>query len=406
MTGSPTGIDRVELAYAEHFLARPDAEGVVHLPFMNGLRLTRREKTDTLVQNLSERWLGQRAEDRTEWTDIQDRLDHGRSVRPRTAASGKTSTFLRNEATKYTGKLAHMTGTAPAARSDGKTVYLHVSHSHLNDPEVFRPLKAAGIKLVFFVHDLIPLNFPEYARPSIPERHARRMTTVSELADLIVVNSGSTKDELLAFQKEKRLPSPPVVVAFLGIDHLPRESGPVFHTTRPYFLFVSTIEARKNHAFLLALWRELVAQHGPKAPQLILVGKRGWEAESAFDLLDRCDKLKDSVIELGSISDAALAGLYRGATGTVFPSFAEGFSFPVLESIVWGLPTLASDVPVHRELAGQQAVLLGPLNGAAWKEQIMRLSRTPAPTAQKPGGDLGMSWQDHFNTLSAALDDL
>lgn len=406
-TGSPTGIDRVELEYAKHFLARPGSQGVVHLPFLNGLRLTDRAKTDALVGQLETRWVGHQEEDHSEWSKIQHCLNAQNVCAPQHEASGQKSSFLRGELNKLSGKIDHMTRVLPGTANDGETVYFHVSHSHLDNPDVFLPLKSAGVKLVFFVHDLIPITFPEYARPGIPERHVQRMTTVSNLADLIIVNSAATRDDLLAFQKARNLASAPVTVALLGVDHLTCAPGESISGSKPYFLFVSTIEARKNHAFLLALWRDLVAEHGEKAPKLVLVGKRGWEAENAFDLLNRCDSLREFVVELGSVSDTTLAGLYRGTAGVVFPSFTEGYSLPVLEALAWGIPTFASDIPVHRELGGNLAILLDPLDGPGWKEQIMRQAAASQlqPVRTTPPLDT-MTWDKHFSVLNAALGDL
>ena len=155
------------------------------------------------------------------------------------------------------------------------------------------------------------------------------------------------------------------------------------------------------------MWRDLVAEHGEKAPQLVLVGKRGWEAEGAFDLLDRCDSLKGFVVELGSVSDTALAGLYRGTAGVVFPSFSEGYSLPVLEALSWGIPTIASDIPVHRELAGDLATLLDPLDGPGWKEQTMRLAAAAQlQPSRNPALLTAMTWQEHFSILNADLEGL
>ena len=111
----------------------------------------------------------------------------------------------------------------------------------------------------------------------------------------------------------------------------PSESGPA-PFERPYFVYVSTIEARKNHLLLLNLWRRLGGEFGDRAPLLVLVGQRGWETENVVDMLERCPALRGLVIEHNTLPDAAMVPLLKGARAVLLPSFAEGFGFPVVEA--------------------------------------------------------------------------
>ncbi len=175
---------------------------------------------------------------------------------------------------------------------------------------------------------------------------------------------------------------------------------------RPYFIYLGTIEARKNHLLLLNLWRQLSRDLGDRAPVLVLVGQRGWEIENVVDLLDRCPALRDTVIEHNAVSDAALVPLLRGARALLLPSFAEGFGFPVIEALQLGLPALCSDIAALRETGGAVPEFLDPLDGPGWRAAILdyALPQSPRRAAQlarlaawlPPRWDAYFAIVDHF----------
>src|SRR4029079_9804715 len=136
---------------------------------------------------------------------------------------------------------------------------------------------------------------------------------------------------------------------------------------RPYFVYLSTIEARKNHLLLLNLWRRLGGEFGDRAPRLVLVGQRGWETENVIDMLDRCPALRGLVIEHNALPDAAMVPLLKGARAMLLPSFAEGFGFPVVEALQLGIPALCSDIAALRETGGAVPEFLDPLDGPGWR---------------------------------------
>ncbi|MDI9712574.1 hypothetical protein QM261_18810, partial [Acinetobacter baumannii] len=75
-----------------------------------------------------------------------------------------------------------------------------------------------------------------------------------------------------------RLPRTVVAKLAPGIDRPKTNSlAPI---TPPYFVMLGTIEPRKNHWFMLHIWRRLVEQMGETAPKLVVIGRRGWECEN------------------------------------------------------------------------------------------------------------------------------
>jgi hypothetical protein len=148
---------------------------------------------------------------------------------------------------------------------------------------------------------------------------------------------------------------------------------------RPYFVYVSTIEARKNHLLLLNLWRQLAGELGVRAPKLVLVGQRGWETENVVDMLERCPALRGLVIEHNQMPDAEMVQLVKGACALLLPSFAEGFGFPLIEALELGVPALCSDIPALRETGETVPEFLDPLDGPGWRRAILDYAAPVSP---------------------------
>ena len=125
-----------------------------------------------------------------------------------------------------------------------------------------------------------------------------------------------------------------------------------------YLLMVSTIEPRKNHLRLLAAWEVVKAEIDPSL-KLVVVGTLGWDNDSILkgfkSWIDR-----GQLFMLNSVPAPDLRVLYRHAAATVCPSLGEGFDFSGVESMASGGITIASDIPVHREVYDDAAEYFDP----------------------------------------------
>ena len=374
---APTGIDRVELAYAEHLIASGLPLCFAAMTLSGRMGLLPREAAEAYVAALAAWWRSAAA---TVVENPRVRRLAG-SLYALRALGGESRLHARMRA------------------DEEPPVYLLVSHHHLEKPGAIARLKnRTQARFVCLVHDLIPMQYPEYAKPGQDQRHRQRIETTARLADAIIVSSSVTRDDLKPFlQRAGR--DPPVLVAPFGVE-LPPPGTATPLPDRPYFVCIGTIEARKNHLLLLNLWRRLGEEMGDAAPQLVLIGQRGWEAENVVDMLERCPALRGHVIEHNTMPDGDMAPLIKGARAVLLPSFAEGFGFPLVEALALGVPTLCSDIPALRETGGGVPEYLDPLDGRGWREAILDYS--PARSLRREeqlrrlSGWRPARWEDHF----------
>ena len=384
---TPTGIDRVELAYARHLI---DTEG----PRLRFAALDPRGRIALLPGGRAVRFV-----ERTErvWA-----AGDGREGDPRLRRAG-----LALAVAALAGRGGGGLRSAPGG---DRPSYLLLSHHHLDRPRALRRfLRASRARLVTLVHDLIPIEMPEYNRTGHDAKHAVRMTTAAELSDAVIVNSEGTGAALAPFLRRAGR-TPPVVIAHLGVHALAlRPPAPRLAPRPAYFVIVSTIEPRKNHLLLFNVWRRLAAELGPATPHLHVVGHRGWHNEAVFDVLDRSTSLRPHLTEHPNLSDAAVAELLAGARAVLMPSFAEGYGLPVAEALSVGTPVVCSDLATLRDVGGAAPEYLDPLDGPAWCAAVRDYADPHSPRRAAQLGRLAAwrppTWARHFERVDPYLSD-
>lgn len=143
-----------------------------------------------------------------------------------------------------------------------------------------------------------------------------------------------------------------------------------FGVVRPYFLFVSTLQPRKNLARLITAFAESGVPHG-----LVLAGKTGWLSQPILDQIARLPTaVAQKIIITGFVSDEEKAALLSGAAALLYPSLYEGFGFPILEAQACGTPVLTANTSSCPEVAGGAALLVDPESTTAIKAGLQRLA--------------------------------
>ncbi|MBB3859403.1 glycosyltransferase involved in cell wall biosynthesis [Novosphingobium hassiacum] len=379
---TPSGVDRVEMAYARGLLGKYGerlAFAAAHPTGVYG-RL-KREAALAYLDELERRW---------------GREDGGPAQRSLISVLPWLARLWPTRVRRQT--------------CSERPVYVQVSPHHLTRGEqVYRILDRENARFLCMVHDLIPIEYPEYARPNGAGLHRRRMQTLADHADAVIVNSAATGR---SFQPwiERSGRNIAVHVALLGTEKLASASIVVSNDTRPWFVCLGTIEPRKNHLLLLNLWREMAGSLPERqVPRLVIIGRRGWENEQVLDMLDRCPALASHVEEINGCSDAQLSALLRGSRALLMPSFAEGFGMPVAEALSVGVPVVCSDIAAHREVGGDVPDYVGPLDGARWQALILDHSmQGPAHQAQMQRLPAWHepTWAEHMQTVALAIGEL
>lgn len=266
---------------------------------------------------------------------------------------------------------------AAAAGADGARVLHLMDYFYpLCDPSLIPPPGRRPYQLVVTVRDVIPLHFPQTKRRTL-ERMERSLFPLLLQADLVVAISQYTKDDLVRWL---RVPEERIAVIYHGVDsevfHDRYPAAEVARTTgrygleRPYVLYVSSFNERKNHSLLVHAFHYLRRVHKDEH-DLLLVGPGAPKSEVVRDI--RNLRLEKRVRILHDVSAADLARLYRGAALFAFPSLYEGFGNPVLEAMACGVPVVAlrrSSVP---EITGPAALLVDEDDSEAFGQAMRRV---------------------------------
>jgi alpha-1,3-rhamnosyl/mannosyltransferase len=138
-------------------------------------------------------------------------------------------------------------------------------------------------------------------------------------------------------------------------------------------LFVGTIEPRKNVPALLAAYAQLSASTRAEY-ELVVAGPVGWAEPETLEKL----RGAEGVRYLGYLPEADLPGVTAGASVLAYPSFYEGFGFPVAQAMAAGVPVMTSDLSSLPEVAGDAALLVDPQSTAEMREALEKLLTSPA----------------------------
>jgi glycosyltransferase involved in cell wall biosynthesis len=213
------------------------------------------------------------------------------------------------------------------------------------------------------VHDVLPITNPALYPPGAERAHRRELASAAQ-ADMIVTTCDATAEEIARaaeFPRERVVVAPPGVVTFPIDGRAPRRDG-------DYILAVGAMTPRKAFEVLAAA----AARLGPGCPQVLVAGPDYWRADEMRRAIASADRY-GRVEVLGSVDDATLGWLYRGAIAVCHPSRAEGFGLTCLEAMAAGAPLVASDLPSVREAVDGAAELVRPGDSEALAEALGRL---------------------------------
>lgn len=214
--------------------------------------------------------------------------------------------------------------------------------------------KSKNFKFMGIVYDLIPILYPQYTvAADLPSRFFSNLYYMNYLADGIMCISDYSKNSLLNFRLQHSvLKKTQVKTIHIGdaINACADDLDDTIIRTLPeqFILYVSTIEARKNH---LVLMKAYILAHtkGIDLPPLILVGMNGWGVDEYHRLYAENEFLKDKIISLSNVDDSILDYLYKNTLFCVFPSEVEGWGLGAAEALLHGKLCLISEAAALKE---------------------------------------------------------
>lgn len=284
-------------------------------------------------------------------------------------------------------------------------------------PLIHRP----GLKTVVTVHDLGAEYLPKHHQ--LKQRLYLKWITRYQLkhASKLIAVSEATKKDLI---KKVGIDAKAIKVIYEGLDsklfrpikgeRLVNSLNKFDLKIEEYFLFVGTVQPRKNlerliRAFQKYVSRGTVASGSVLEARLVIVGSKGWLSDSIYKLPRKLG-IENQVRFLGRVEDKELPALYSGAIALTFPSLFEGFGLPILEAQACGCPVLTSNTSSMPEVAclpagraGKGAILVDPYSPESIKDGMVKITNKDLRFKIK---DLGFKNARRFNWEKCAKETL
>ncbi|CAD5107396.1 glycosyltransferase family 4 protein [Zestomonas carbonaria] len=281
----------------------------------------------------------------------------------------------------------------------GDQLLLLDSSWHADFFDLAERLKRQGVGIVSVIYDLIPLTHPQFCDAALVKVFDQWFDWVSRTADGFMAIS-RTVSEQVQHELQQRLGAAEAARRWHGHFYLGSELDlkraksslhpgvqRMFRQGKPVYLMVSTVEPRKNHAYLLDAFERLWAT-GSEA-RLCIIGKIGWKCEALVERIKRHPMHNKRLFMFNNVNDSSLEYAYSNARALVFPSHAEGFGLPLVEAMQRGLPVMASDIPVFREI-GQDFMAYFELDDPqSLVDRILQFEQSNRFPARRPLDD----WQ-------------
>lgn len=278
-------------------------------------------------------------------------------------------------------------------------------------------IRTSGTKVYYIVYDIIPILHPEWCDAGVAAVFPIWIKSLIQHSDGLVCISHSVAEELKQWLHDNTQHI--TVNPYLCIRHFhlgadidagstpidkPGNAADILElmSNSPAFLMVSTIEPRKGHAQVLAAFEKLW-QRGSDC-MLVIVGQKGWGVDALAVKIENHVELNKKLFWLKGIGDDFLKEIYLRAQVLIVASLAEGFGLPIIEAAQRGLPIIARDIPVLREVAGEYALYFQGELPENIEEAILDWQQLKAENAIPESKNIPwLTWKESTQQLLAQL---
>ncbi|MHB8264120.1 MAG: glycosyltransferase, partial [Acidimicrobiales bacterium] len=278
-------------------------------------------------------------------------------------------------------------------------------------------MRDSGVSIFFFIHDILPVLHPEWFPPEMESIVNCWFQAVYEVSDGVICNSRATARAVLewvdtagiARQRPLR-----IGYCYLGADlesSLPTTGlSPQLETALPdlakriTFLSVGTLEPRKGHDQILSAF-DMLWEEGHEV-NLVVIGKQGWMVDGVIRRIRSHAELGNHLFWLDDASDEVLEKLYASASCLLAASYDEGFGLPLIEAARMGLPIIARDIPIFKEIVGDCALYFDGQAADTLASAVKHWLRLhEAGAVPDPLGISCQSWASTTSTIMEMLTD-
>ncbi len=268
--------------------------------------------------------------------------------------------------------------------------------------------RAAGAEVWIVVNDLIPVLHPDLAPEGTPILMDKWLRRVVPFASGMLGISGTVARDLADHLARMRLPAPPSIDHFYlgaGLDAVHTSAAALDAIAKAcidpgagVYLTVGTVEPRKNHALLLDTFEHLWAD-GIDA-RLLIFGRLGWRSDALARRMREHVQSGRLLVWFEAGTDAELDYAYRHVSALIFASRCEGFGLPLVEAMHYGLPVLASDIDVFREIGADYPTYFSLDDPRALDSVLrQRLELVASTTPGRAPAREWLSWADSARML-------
>ena len=293
---------------------------------------------------------------------------------------------------------------------EGDVLLLLDSSWHLDIWRSVARAKESGTKVIAVLYDIIPVTHPEFCDEALIKVFEKWFDSALKFVDGFIAISATVKNDFSTFVENQYGSGHGKKLDFFHLgsdfnfteikeDGIRDQVRRVFDE-RSTYLMVSTLEPRKNHSYLLdtfdALWAKGIDVN------LCFIGRVGWKVDDLLERIKSNREYQKRLFFWSDIDDNELAYCYKHASMLVFPSFIEGFGLPIIESLGHGLPVLASDTPIHREVGLDHIGYFDLADPGSLEKQIEGIEKNGVPDALRVDPDY--RWLDWESSTRMLLD--